>query len=148
MRLGDLTFGKTLGIIKAEYSEWISFIGVVFKAGKRMAAAKYFPHLTPLLAPLLRRSKEYKALVSFTEKNGAMVTERMSIETDRKDFMFYALKAMQKGDSATAMSVEEIKATFEVLMVAGSETTATLLSGVTYVWFCCSPAMKTVSNIS
>lgn len=113
-----------------------------------MAAAKYFPHLTPLLAPLLRRSKEYKALVSFTEKNGAMVTERMSIETDRKDFMFYALKAMQKGDSATAMSKEEIKATFDVLMVAGSETTATLLSGVTYVWFCCSPAMKTVSNIS
>lgn len=46
--------------------------------------------------------------------------------------MFYALRAMEKGDPGTMMSKEEIMSTFEVLMVAGSETTATLLSGVTY----------------
>ena len=61
-----------------------------------------------------------------------MVLKRMVTGTDRKDFMFYALRAIERGDPATMMSKEEIIATFEVLMVAGSETTATLLSGVTY----------------
>ena len=131
MRLGDLTFGKTLGVIRAQYSDWIVFLNNTFKAGKRIAAAKYFPHLVPLLTPLLRRSAAYKARVKNWENTREMVSERMAIETDRKDFMFYALRAIKKGDSATAMSDEEIKATFEVLMVAGSETTATLLSSVT-----------------
>lgn len=61
-----------------------------------------------------------------------MVSKRMATETDRKDFMFYALHAMKKGDPSTMMSKQETIVTFEVLMVAGSETTATLLSGVTY----------------
>lgn len=46
--------------------------------------------------------------------------------------MFYALRAMKRGDPSTMMSNEEIMVTFEVLMVAGSEMTATVLSGVTY----------------
>lgn len=46
--------------------------------------------------------------------------------------MFYALRAMERGDPSTMMSKEEIMATFEVLMVAGTETVATLMSGVTY----------------
>ena len=46
--------------------------------------------------------------------------------------MSYALRAMEKGDPNTMMSNEEIMTTFEVLMVAGSETTATTLSGITY----------------
>ena len=61
-----------------------------------------------------------------------MVSKRMAMKTDRKDFMSYALRAMEKGDPTSMMSNEEIMTTFEVLMVAGSETTATLLSGVTY----------------
>ena len=61
-----------------------------------------------------------------------MVSKRMATKTDRKDFMYYALRAMERGDPSTMMSKEEIMATFEVLMVAGSETAATLMSGVTY----------------
>lgn len=67
------------------------------------------------------------------ETTRATVLKRMATKTERKDFMFYALRAMEKGDPATMMSKEEIVATFEVLMLAGSETTATLLSGVTYL---------------
>ena len=148
MCLGDLTFGKTLGALKAEYSEWIPFINSIFKAGKRIAAVKYFPHLTPLLSPLLRRSKAYEAVAKTSENTRKMVSQRMMAETDRKDFMFYALRAMDKGEKATMMSDEEIKATFEVLMVAGSETTATLLSGVTYVYFNPSLASSIISNLS
>lgn len=67
-------------------------------------------------------------------------------ETDQKDFMFYTLRAIDKGEKATMMSDEEIKATFKVLIVAGSETTATLLSGVTYVYSNPSRATSTIQT--
>ena len=60
------------------------------------------------------------------------MSKRMATKTDRKDFMSYAFRAMERGDPSMMMSKEEMMVTFEVLMVAGSETTATLLSGVTF----------------
>ena len=84
------------------------------------------------MLPIMLRSKAYKLRMKSVETTRATVLKRMATKTERKDFMFYALRAMDKGDPATMMSREEIVATFEVLMGAGSETTATLLSGVTY----------------
>ena len=82
--------------------------------------------------PLMLRSKAFKTRMKSLETTKATVIKRMTTQTERKDFMFYALRAMEKGDPAAMMSKEEMVATFEILMVAGSETTATLLSGVTY----------------
>ena len=97
-----------------------------------MSVFRRFPHLTPIMLPVMLRSKAYKLRMKSVETTRATVLKRMATKTERKDFMFYALRAMDKGDPATMMSREEIVATFEVLMGAGSETTATLLSGVTY----------------
>ena len=97
-----------------------------------MSVFRRFPHLAPIMLPIMLRSKAYKLRMKSVETTRATVLKRMATKTERKDFMFYALRAMDKGDPATMMSQEEIVATFEVLMVAGSETTATLLSGVTY----------------
>lgn len=107
-------------------------MNVIFKAGKRLSVFKYFPHLTPVMLPLMTRSKAYKLRMKSVANTRAMVSKRMATKTDRKDFMSYALRAMEKGDPNTMMSNEEIMTTFEVLMVGGSETTATTLSGVTY----------------
>ena len=97
-----------------------------------MSVFRRFRHLTPIMLPITLRSKAFKLRMKSVETTRATVLKRMAIKTERKDFMFYALRAMDKGDPATMMSREEIVATFEVLMLAGSETTATLLSGVTY----------------
>lgn len=84
------------------------------------------------MLPIMRRSKAFKSRKKSLETIRVMVLKRMATKTDRKDFMFYALRAMEMGDPTTRMSKEEITATFEVLLIAGSETTSTLLSGVTY----------------
>ena len=97
-----------------------------------MLVFRRFPHLTPILLPIILRSKAYKLRMKSVKNTRATVLKRMATKTERKDFIFYALRAMDKGDPATMMSREEIVATFEVIMGAGSETTATLLSGVTY----------------
>ena len=97
-----------------------------------MSVVRYFPHLAPIMLPIMRQTKAYKSRLRSVATTRAMVFKRMATKTDRKDFMSYALRAMERGDPSTMMSNEEIMTTFEVLMVAGSETTATLLSGVTY----------------
>ncbi|KAL8814103.1 MAG: hypothetical protein Q9223_006646 [Gallowayella weberi] len=56
------------------------------------------------------------------------VTDRLDLKTDRKDMMAYIL---QHNDER-GMTREEIIATSQIMLTAGSETTATLLSGATY----------------
>ncbi|OBT38851.1 hypothetical protein VE00_10578 [Pseudogymnoascus sp. WSF 3629] len=56
------------------------------------------------------------------------VKTRLERVTDRSDFMTYILRH----NDERGMSIPEIEATANAIMIAGSETTATLLSGVTY----------------
>lgn len=132
--IGDLTFGESLQVIEKRHNYWITFINTISKDARSAPAAfQGFPHLYPITLPLVLRSEGFKSRAQSIEKTNAMATRRMAVRNDRKDFMSYALHALEKGDPATMMSKEEIMATFEILMIAGSETSATLLSGVTYL---------------
>ena len=104
----------------------------VLEASRIMAILQRFPHLTAFMRPLIKQTKAYKARMESVVKTRAMVSERMDTKTDRKDFMSYALNAMEKGDPDTMMSTNEIMANYEVLMLAGTETTSMSLSNVTY----------------
>jgi cytochrome P450 len=57
--------------------------------------------------------------------------ERMEQDTDRPDFMSHILK--HNGDKGLSMSQDEINSNCQLFVTAGSETTATLLSGVTFL---------------
>ncbi|KAL1872141.1 hypothetical protein Plec18167_006744 [Paecilomyces lecythidis] len=57
------------------------------------------------------------------------IEKRIDQKTDRPDFMSYVLRH----NDEKGMSREEIQETFNVLMIAGFETTATLLAGCTYL---------------
>jgi hypothetical protein len=52
----------------------------------------------------------------------------MAIDSDRKDFAFYALETQKVGDPRSLMTHGELLACFDVFMIAGSETTSTALS--------------------
>lgn len=56
------------------------------------------------------------------------VHRRLATKTERPDFMTYV---MRFGDERS-MSTQELEANAALMIVAGSETTATLLSGLTY----------------
>ncbi|KAL8764807.1 MAG: hypothetical protein Q9194_006834 [Teloschistes cf. exilis] len=70
-------------------------------------------------------SDKRKYHLDFTRKN---TETRLDSDTDRKDF----LSCVLRHNDERGMTREEIISTSEVLLVAGSETTATLLSGATY----------------
>jgi cytochrome P450 len=56
------------------------------------------------------------------------MSKRIAADTDRKDFAFYALQIQKMGDPKSLISDGELAGSFQVLMVAGSETSATALS--------------------
>jgi cytochrome P450 len=91
--------------------------------------------ITHLRLPIISKSVILLMLPWVTRKLSAMtytkdkIEKRIDQKTDRPDFMSYVLRY----NDEKGMSRQEINATFNLLMIAGSETTATLLSGCTYL---------------
>jgi cytochrome P450 len=68
---------------------------------------------------------------SFAEHTHELIKRRVRQGSSRPDFMSHVIK--NNKDDGTGMSADEIDATMALVVVAGSETTATLLSGCVYL---------------
>lgn len=75
---------------------------------------------------LLAKRAEYMNWVS------SQVTKRIERETDRPDFMTHIL-AHNDGSKGLEMKKDTLDSNANLILTAGSETTATLLSGATYL---------------
>ncbi|ESZ91765.1 cytochrome P450 monooxygenase [Sclerotinia borealis F-4128] len=128
--IGDLTFGESFGCLDgSDYHPWVSFLFRSFKAASFIAAAKRFCPIVKMALDMLIPKKLLEQRKSHQSLTHEKVQARLERKTERKDFMTFIVR---HNDMETGMSVQEIKATSGVLMLAGSETTATLLSAVTY----------------
>ncbi|KAF8472717.1 cytochrome P450 [Kalaharituber pfeilii] len=117
--VGDLAFGDSAAFASLENGS-IYYLGLrdVFRRYPFMINLGYW--LTPKkLTNVRARTLEY---------SGEMVKQRMSKETDRRDFMSYILDKKDDPD----FSHVDFAANAQILIAAGSETTSTLLSGLTY----------------
>ncbi|KAM0278019.1 hypothetical protein ACHAQH_005388 [Verticillium albo-atrum] len=127
--IGDLAFGEPFGCLeKGAYHPWVK---MVFESIKVLAFRQIIqrlnlnPFVSLLSPPSLKRSaKEHHQL-----SHDTAVKRLDSGNTHREDFMSYILR---HNDSEKGMTVGEIVENSSILIVAGSETTATLLSGTTY----------------
>ncbi|TVY78561.1 Versicolorin B desaturase [Lachnellula suecica] len=146
--IGDLGFGESFDSLKnAEYHPWVALIFNFLKgmelcvsdickfadcrglcSGMTLAAAtRYYPSLeTGLLQFLPAKIKKMQR--DHYQVALDKIHRRMNLEKERDDFMTPVLK---ENPNFEKMSLEEIESTFSLLIVAGSETTATVLSGIT-----------------
>ncbi|KAL8948520.1 MAG: hypothetical protein Q9222_005301 [Ikaeria aurantiellina] len=128
--IGDLALGEPFGALESgEYHSWIrnvfesiKFLGVIRFAATYPGAGLLLKSLQ-LVRPSLAAKRA--AHMEFTSKK---IERRLNLETDRKDFLTYILRH----NDERGMTHQEIRGTSRVLLTAGSETTATLLSGATY----------------
>ncbi|OJJ77740.1 hypothetical protein ASPBRDRAFT_202658 [Aspergillus brasiliensis CBS 101740] len=129
--IGDLAFGEPFGGLEAsEYHHWVStifrFIQALslarFKDDYPMIFQAFKCFMPKHLLEAKRRQDEY----SWTT-----VQKRLHSHRDRgqADFMQSMLRHRGEKDGLTD---EELAANAAILVLAGSETTATLLSGLTY----------------
>ncbi|KAJ4290814.1 hypothetical protein N0V90_010009 [Kalmusia sp. IMI 367209] len=126
--IGDLSFGEPFGCLQeSTMHPWIAWIFANVRLIAIGLALNRFPLLRvvlPWLAPKsLRNQAEDLKRVS-REK----VAKRLEAGRDRPDF----IQAMISGKGEVTLTREEIENNAMVLTIAGSETTATALTGATY----------------
>ncbi|CAN9264299.1 unnamed protein product [Alternaria alternata] len=129
--IADLCFGKSLdGLETGRSNAWIEKIDRMLRIMPVLVLATSFPLLMSLFNLVLgnkmqqsrKEHQEYAASLAMSRIKGKE-------QADRGDFMDFILRSRGEEHELTD---EELVHNADLLMVAGSETTATVLLGVTY----------------
>lgn len=125
--MGDVGYGESFDCLETSaYHPWIALLFNSVRAASWIAAARYYPLLNWALfkcipQSLLEKQREHFQVI--VDK----VDRRLNFEVPRPDVMAHVLKANDK----IGMSPAEVNTNFMFLTSAGSETSATALSGTT-----------------
>ncbi|KAL7950091.1 cytochrome P450 [Trichoderma barbatum] len=126
--MGDLAFGESFQCLQeSTYHPWVALI---FKGIKNMAFDSSFRRMgflhkvLTILTPksLLTKLKEHNGL------SAQKVHKRLNTNTDRKDF----ITSMIAKKGKDALNFHELCANASILILGGSETTASALAAATY----------------
>jgi len=124
--MGDLVFGESFRCLQdSDYHPWVELIFDSVKTGAFVRCSKYWPFVSTLAARLIpkdlqRRRADQRSMAK------AKGDARKKLGTERLDLISGLLKPKSGVDD------QEYQSTVETLIIAGSETTATLMSGVTF----------------
>ncbi|KAH7028980.1 cytochrome P450 monooxygenase, partial [Microdochium trichocladiopsis] len=140
--IGDLAFGESFGCLKnGAYHPWISLLVSSLKNMAFMVSVKRYSSIAPLLKYLVPNAVA-KQWLQHTQLSKELVSKRLALGPVRPDF----IEKMQRGSKGIEMSVEEIASNSSILIVGGSETTATLLSAATYFLGTNQPALSRLTE--
>ncbi|KAI8635575.1 cytochrome P450 [Xylariaceae sp. FL1651] len=129
--IADLTFGESLcGLETGQSNVWLENIKkffIILPVFVLIGASKIFGKvILLLLGPFINKAQK-SHLANVEKLAKTRLTARK--QPDRGDFMDFFLRSRGQADQ---LSDEEIIINADLIMLAGSETTATLLSGLTY----------------
>ncbi|KAJ5668353.1 uncharacterized protein N7477_006923 [Penicillium maclennaniae] len=128
--IGDLAFGEPFDCLKnSTYHQWVSIVLSSIKFGAYTNVARRFPGwkiLSKLITPQ-KVSDQRNMHMQLTKEK---VQGRLMKTNERPDFF---ANILQHNDTEKGFSIPEMITNGSTLIVAGSETTATALSGVTYL---------------
>lgn len=123
----DLSLGESYNCLEnSSYHPWVELVLNHVKFTGLAAATRFYPLLGMVLFRCIPPAIKKKHL-EFIEQIGDKVQRRLNWELERPDIMTYVMK--QNGNEKAGMTREEINSTFTLLAIAGSDTSATALSG-------------------
>ncbi|KAI1358949.1 cytochrome P450 [Xylaria arbuscula] len=126
--MGDLTFQESFGCLETGVLHpWIALIFSNIRASAVMMGLRRVPILKPLL-PLLISPKIIKQSIDHRKLTAEKVASRLALG-EKADFF----QTMISRKNGLTMSDVEIRSNAETLIIAGSETLATALTGTTYL---------------
>ena len=124
----DLTFGESFGCLRnSRYHDWISMIFKQIRVGVYVNVMKRMPGgqvLLRIISKFIASPKENRTVLT-----AEAAQNHLKNGSERLDYLSHILK--QK-EPSRQLTVPEIIANSNAFIIAGSETTATALSGVTY----------------
>ncbi|KAL1998567.1 hypothetical protein VTN02DRAFT_5958 [Thermoascus thermophilus] len=141
--IGDLALGKPFGCLRGgRYHGWVKGLFDAIKIGpftRTVSAYTDVRTVLGLLAPTALREAwaRHAAYVA----DAARERVQKGVMAERRDFLSYILQTMREDNAAAhgqgqgqgdAVTDQEIAANCSFFLIAGSETVATALSGITY----------------
>ncbi|QKX57275.1 uncharacterized protein TRUGW13939_04386 [Talaromyces rugulosus] len=127
--IGDLAFGESFGCLEGSvYDNWIKGIFAAGRIGTILQGLAFVPWLKRLLMLIVPKSVQ-EARNTHKKLTEAKMSRRMATVDGRPDIVDGLLKRKEE----LSLSVHELISNAEILIIGGSETTASLLSGVTYL---------------
>lgn len=129
--IGELAFGDSFGCLaNSNYHPFVSMLFNYIKANSIGLFLKSFGLLQPCMG-LIFNSDVLRKRGEANKMALATLEKRIALGPDaRRDFMTYLLR--NQGEDGKGMTREELIVNSRALIVAGSETTATALSGLTF----------------
>jgi len=128
--MADLTFAESLGLLeKTEFTPWASMIFKVLRAGTYIRVIRMFPISNRLLKLWLPASLR-KMRDNHFKYSSDRVDKRLDAKMERPDIWGLVLRQQEMG---RGLSLKEMHTNASLFMGAGTETTATELSGLLYL---------------
>lgn len=132
--MGDLTFGEPLHMLtNGDYDPWTRTIFGSLKAGLRLNLIQtFYPAAAKLLYPIFETLFSEMRFRLF-ETNVQRVTKRLEKGRQSSGVDLWDLILKQEDQGKKGLTRGEMDSNASTFMIAGTETTATLLSGLTYL---------------
>ncbi|KAL0935178.1 cytochrome p450 [Colletotrichum truncatum] len=151
--IGDLAFGEPFGCLdNSEYHPWVRTVFDLIKVGVVFQTANHYSFLRKIITSVLSTETMRQRRMDHKDMTMQKVLRRIELGKTgpRPDLIEGLLKKKDEWVCKTRthqtthlvivqmlfkvnMSLDELEANSSILIIAGSETTATVLSGVTYL---------------
>ncbi|KAK0624940.1 cytochrome P450 [Bombardia bombarda] len=139
--IGDLAFGESFGCLQSSgYHPWVKAIFQMARVGTIFQTCAHYPFLMKILLWLAPKSamEERQSHIDMTK---AMLKRRMESGQERPDLVEGLLKRADEW----GLTLDKLQTNSAILIIGGSETTATLLSGVTFLLLTNPTALATLT---
>ncbi|KAF2455341.1 benzoate 4-monooxygenase cytochrome P450 [Lineolata rhizophorae] len=128
--IADLAFGESFECLSQK--SYHPMVVMTFKAAAAISMKNIMSHfpIAARFSSLFIPQETLKKRIEFYDFTKSRVERRLAMDTARPDFTTAILK---HSDTNRSLSRQKIYANMGLFMIAGSETTATMLTGTTYL---------------
>lgn len=128
--MGDLTFGEPLHMLsRAKYDPWVTAIFSGLKLGTKLSMMEYYPLVKKVFQALIPQSVAAKKRYEHHDFSTQRVTNRLEKGREHEGVDIWDL-VLNKSEGK-GLTRPEMDNNASLFMIAGTETTATLVSGLT-----------------
>ncbi|OLN81715.1 Isotrichodermin C-15 hydroxylase 15 [Colletotrichum chlorophyti] len=130
--IGDLAFGEPFGCLEeGEMHPWVRTIFQMVRLGVALQTANHYS----VMRKFITRVMSSRAMRERRQQHRDMTMQKVirRIELGEKGPRNDLIEGLLRKKDEWNLSLEQLEGNASILIIAGSETTATLLSGVTYL---------------